>query len=277
MAATVKDYFAMLSLEQHGTAYNKSEHNRHLRNVVPRSRGSVEFKHQNISAILAELGLPYISGYKPRSNYQQDLRTAVIEVLSQQQKQLNEFARLAENTQEPPKILNWKSLLVDIPEALPTAGTRVRESRAIFGIDFPRIEANNRALGKQGEQLVINFEQQRLIASGMQDLARQVEWVAQTKGDGLGYDIASFDDRGDQRFVEVKTTTYGCYFPFYITDNEVDFARGHSDAYSLYRVFDFKQTPRLFMLNGAVDDHCSLKPKNYEARLASGTPSHSLE
>ena len=35
-----------------------------------RSDGSVEFKHQNVSSVLVELGLPYIDGYKPRGNYQ---------------------------------------------------------------------------------------------------------------------------------------------------------------------------------------------------------------
>jgi hypothetical protein len=31
---------------------------------------AIEFKHQNISAAMLDLGLPYIRGYKPRSNYQ---------------------------------------------------------------------------------------------------------------------------------------------------------------------------------------------------------------
>ncbi|ANK06964.1 Hypothetical protein WLH_05703 (plasmid) [Escherichia coli O25b:H4] len=35
-----------------------------------RSKSSVELKHQNISAVLDALGLPYINGYKPRGNSQ---------------------------------------------------------------------------------------------------------------------------------------------------------------------------------------------------------------
>ena len=30
-----------------------------------RSKGSIEFKHQNVSAVLVDMGLPYIDGYKP--------------------------------------------------------------------------------------------------------------------------------------------------------------------------------------------------------------------
>ena len=43
-----------------------------------RSHGSVELKHQNISAVLIEMGMPYISGYKPRVNYQRSLLPAVV-------------------------------------------------------------------------------------------------------------------------------------------------------------------------------------------------------
>ena len=42
-----------------------------------RSDGAIEYKHENISAVLIELGYPYIEGYKPRCNYQQLLFDAV--------------------------------------------------------------------------------------------------------------------------------------------------------------------------------------------------------
>lgn len=77
--AAVSDYFDMLALELRGDAVNKAEHNRLLRRVITsRSKGSIEFKHQNTSAVLIELGYPYISGYKPRRNYQ-DLLLAIVQ------------------------------------------------------------------------------------------------------------------------------------------------------------------------------------------------------
>ena len=76
--ATVRDYFEMLREEAAGVAYNKSEHNQSLRRVLNgRSKSSVELKHQNISAVLDALGLPYINGYKPRGNSQLLLRKSV--------------------------------------------------------------------------------------------------------------------------------------------------------------------------------------------------------
>ena len=50
--AAVADYFAMLRLELAGQKYNKTEH-RHalMERLNNRSNGSVELKHQNISAV----------------------------------------------------------------------------------------------------------------------------------------------------------------------------------------------------------------------------------
>ena len=67
----VADYFDMLQMELLGQDFNKAEHNRQLRDqLVDRSKGSIEFKHQNVSAALLEQRLPYITGYKPARHYQ---------------------------------------------------------------------------------------------------------------------------------------------------------------------------------------------------------------
>ncbi|HWQ68911.1 MAG TPA: hypothetical protein VN494_02970, partial [Patescibacteria group bacterium] len=69
--AIVSDYFAMLGQDLRGEAYSKSAHRAALKSALRgRSDGSIEWKHQNISAVLLDLGFPYIPGYKPRRNYQ---------------------------------------------------------------------------------------------------------------------------------------------------------------------------------------------------------------
>jgi hypothetical protein len=81
--AAVSDYFSMLSIELRDQPYNKAEHNRTLRLLLNnRPHGSIERKHQNISAILIKEGYPYIEGYKPLVNYQALLRTVVEERLA---------------------------------------------------------------------------------------------------------------------------------------------------------------------------------------------------
>ena len=54
--AIVADYFAMLADDIVGRPYSKAEHNRRLQTVIDRPRGSTEYKHQNVSAVLKGLG-----------------------------------------------------------------------------------------------------------------------------------------------------------------------------------------------------------------------------
>src|SRR5665213_2687832 len=78
VAATVADYFVMLEHQFLKQSFNKREHNRYLQTILRgRSAGAVEFKHANISAILIEIGFPYVEGYKPRGNYQELLKDEV--------------------------------------------------------------------------------------------------------------------------------------------------------------------------------------------------------
>src|SRR6266404_4035776 len=75
--AIVADYFDMLADDLSGRPYIKSRHNAALMARIGRTHRSVEFKHQNISAVLDELGMPWIPGYKPKRNYQNAIFDAI--------------------------------------------------------------------------------------------------------------------------------------------------------------------------------------------------------
>jgi len=75
---TIASYFEMLSRELRGESYVKAEYNRRLRQSLPtRSKQSIEFKFANISAVLDQMNLRFINGFKPRGNFQSSLRTEV--------------------------------------------------------------------------------------------------------------------------------------------------------------------------------------------------------
>jgi len=78
----IADYFLMLGKELSGQPYVKSHHCTALMARLNRSHRSVEFKHQNISAVLDELGLPWIPGYIPKPNYQGAIFDAIDRYLS---------------------------------------------------------------------------------------------------------------------------------------------------------------------------------------------------
>ena len=84
----VADYFSMLDAELKNEPYNKSEHRRGLIAKIGRTEGSVERKHQNISAVLQELVMPTITGYKPLPNFQKTIIDAIDRYLTQTPKAL---------------------------------------------------------------------------------------------------------------------------------------------------------------------------------------------
>jgi hypothetical protein len=267
--AVVADYFSMLELELRGERYNKSQHRRELqKNLNNRSDGSVEFKHQNISAVLIDLGYPYISGYKPAYNYQQQLKEVILARLAgdnrhQLEQQVESFIE-----QETPAVKDfiWTDVLEAPPEQKDTQyQPRTREFTPRF-YDFAKKEVVNRRMGELGEEFALQFERNRLTLLGRKDLAKEVVRTSMERGDGAGFDIQSFDPKSEKElFIEVKTSSGGKYQPFYISENEVVFSKQNSEQYSLYRVFNFKKEPRLFMLPGDVSRNVQLVANIYKA------------
>lgn len=267
--ATVADYLHMLFMELSGQSYNKSAHRKQLLGKLNnRPEGAIERKHQNISAILLENGWPYINGYKPLGNYQSMLKEIVETRLSNDQSLDAVAIQASVSPAAAPLLHSHEKTLVPPPEQHWVA----REPVAIYRLpqqrDYLEREARNISLGLAGETFVVNFEHLRLRAHGQAGLADKVEHVSRSQGDGLGFDILSFETDGRERFIEVKTTAFGKETPFFITQTEVSFARENAAQFHLYRLFDFRRNPRLFDLPGAVEQHCRMNPSNYICRFS---------
>lgn len=257
----------MLTLELDGEAYSKAEHRRAVLKQIDRSPGSVEFKLQNVSAVLMELGAVAINGYKPMMNVQNLLRERVEE-------------RFTGDTAVRRKMLRAVQAPVahqvdDLGAAQPVPEVTRLPVRSRFiakRVDFQAIEASNRTLGEAGELAVVATEQRRLRTVGRPDLADRVEHVAQTRGDGLGYDVLSWTSAGEQRFLEVKTTRSNQFQPFLISRNEVDFSAEEPERFSLVRVYNFA-SPKVsfYELNGSVSASSDLRPEQFSGipRLSS--------
>ena len=264
----VATYLAMLMLELAGQRYSKTQYRRRLLDQLPgRSEGSIEFKHANISSAMLELGYPYIRGYLPRSNFQ---RNQLLEAVQRQvalHRQLDDIALSAvERPAAPIEQTDFAKVLTSAPRA----DERVQDPeptylRAPIKRDYFAREAQNRSLGQAGELFALHFERWRLQQLGAGDLAAKVKHVSVEEGDGLGYDIRSYETDGRERFVEVKTTSFGERTPFFVSANEARFARDHADCFRLYRLFEFRAAPRLFELAGPIEQHCMLDPTTYRA------------
>ena len=250
---------------------NKRAHRLALQPLLnKRSEGSIEFKHANISAVLVDLGLPYIDGYKPRFNYQDLLREVVVERLALDSRLETEADRAVSSPVSPPAPPQaWNAVLVPAPEA-DRDRTRIYErgtpaERVPRAANYLEKEARNMALGAAGEEFVFHLEHRRLWEQGNRRLAEKIEHVSRTRGDGLGYDILSFETDGADRLIEVKTTRFGVMTPFFATRDEVEVSDAAGGSYHLYRVFRFEDAPKLFVLPGPIADSVTLDPILYRA------------
>jgi hypothetical protein len=259
----VADYFAMLREEQAGRSYNKTAHRRGLMAEVHRSSSSIEFKHQNISAVLTQLGLPRIDGYRPAWNFQGAIADAIGRFLRDNPDPVPFSPAPALGLSEPP------TLFVGPPPQLPPMSPVARKAleRVARKFDPALRDQLNRTLGSAGEQHIHEHEQRKLFDAGRRDLAKKVRWVSQADGDGLGYDIRSYEEDGSERWIEVKTTRGGNTTPFYLTRNENEVAKERPDAFRLYRLYDFSKTPRLFTLIPPLDALLALEPMTFRASL----------
>jgi hypothetical protein len=270
--ATVADYFSMLEKELRREPYNKAEHNRRLQRILNgRSHGSVERKHQNISAILRDERFPWINGYKPLGNYQGLLAEVVVGRLDEY-RHLDELADAIVRAEAPipdPRRIRFEPAPKPEHPGLylrDSTGGRERQYRA-RKIDYFEREARNRSLGTAGEEVVLELERHRLIAEGKRKLAEEVEWVSRTRGDGLGFDVLSFENSGEERFIEVKTTNFGKETPFYVSRNELSFSRDFAPQFQLYRLFGFRESPRLYALQGPIEESCRLEATTFAANV----------
>ncbi|MDQ2842663.1 MAG: DUF3883 domain-containing protein [Acidobacteriota bacterium] len=250
--AIVTDYFEMLAADLSGTPYVKSRHRAALMTRIGRSQKSIEFKHQNISAVLDELGAPWIPGYKPARNYQNAIFDAIDRYLAAHTGVLD--APVAKR----PALPSSGDVFVAPPLAADNDGP-IPETlrRLVRKYDPVERDARNRKLGKAGEAFVLDLEQRRLHEANRPDLARKVRWISDEEGDGAGYDVLSFDPGGSERLLEVKTTNGSARTPFFLSRNECSVADEHADRWRLYRVHLFASGPRVFTLTPPL--HTALK------------------
>lgn len=260
----VADYFDMLRLERAGEPYVKAERNWALQELTHRSRGSIEFKRQNISAVLLRLGMDWIPGYKPMANFQKALIGGIERFLDHQIDIL---------VPPSPSIITGvaddSTLFI---EPAPTVAANLSEpkslTRLVRKFDPAVRDAANRVLGKRGEERVFFSERSRLKAEGRNDLASKVRWVSEEDGDGAGYDVRSFDVSGFERLLEVKTTIGGDITPFFLTENERSLSAERPAEFRLFRLYDFNRNPRAFELVPPLEHAIALRPTIYRASFS---------
>jgi hypothetical protein len=167
-------------------------------------------------------------------------------------------------------VLSIKFVTVEAPVL--KRGTRTKNGKIIIkGKDYERRQRNLKKLGDLGEILVLEMERRQLIEAGRKDLAERIVHASKVIGDGLGYDIQSFELKGKkytEKFIEVKTTTGGKNKPFDVSINEVEVSVEKRDSYYIYRLFGLgigSKEIKHYKVRGSISEQFTLIPTVYKA------------
>ena len=258
--AIIADYFAMLATDLAGQPYVKARHSAALMAQIGRTHRSVEFKHQNISAVLDELGMPWIPGYKPKRNYQNAIFDSIDRYLTRNPSILEPVASPQAPSSSPSEVFVAPPILTAADVPLPE-----RLRHLVRKFDPVERDHRNRALGKAGEAFVVDLERRQLIEAARPDLARKVRWIAVEDGDGAGYDVLSFNPGGRERLIEVKTTNGAARTPFFLSRNERTLATERPADWQIYRVHLFARGPHIFTLAPPLENTINLTTETWRA------------
>lgn len=134
-----------------------------------------------------------------------------------------------------------------------------KEKVVLFGsfTNYLENEKEKKRIGDLGELLVLQYEQEKLKVLGIK---KTPEHKSKSEGDGLGYDILSYDETGKEIFIEVKTTTKNAETHFFITRNELLRSQQDSDKFLLYRLYEFDDTDntaKYYQRKGDLTELCT--------------------
>lgn len=270
----VGNYFEMLMEELAGRKFNKAAYARkiapYLKARITKDagrKGAFRRKYCNISAVLRALGQPWVEGFNPNENIQLDLADVVAAHLEKNRHAITR-AIVERLKNDDASFEGIEMQQPQMPESL-SAKEIAKIDRIITKFDVAAKDKYNRDLGYGGEKLVYENEIFRLRKAGLESLVEKVSWVSRDIGDGLGYDIESYDLDQRKRLIEVKTTNGDGWFPFFVTANERNVSREKADqGWCLFRVYDFNRGPKAFELNSKeLETRCHWDTATYQVKL----------
>jgi hypothetical protein len=171
------------------------------------------------------------------------------------------------------KVINPVVIEIENPiQRILSSAVSVTTSNVSFNVSIINHIQNskeNKRIGDLGELFVMQLERGKLINANKPKLAKKVAHHAIDKGDGLGYDVLSFDEKGNEMFIEVKSTKGSKNTPFYITRNELERSKQEQEKYFIYRIYNFNDElikGDVLVMQGDVSDLC-IEAVNYKVKM----------
>jgi hypothetical protein len=184
-----------------------------------------------------------------------------------------------EATREIEKVLkdsdSQSKTVKDLIEVQPNRNKIKRLKKLAIGsdkkTDYIQKAKESARTGLVGEELVLQWEKERLIKEGYDNLVEQIKWISK-QTDTYGYDIESLEIKPNgemkKKFIEVKTTVSKYDTDFFVSANEVEKSNQLGSDYWVYRIFDCDSpNPKLYKVCGKIEDNFDIDPINFVARL----------
>ena len=135
-------------------------------------------------------------------------------------------------------------------------------------VNYVHNDIENKRIGDLGELWVMKYEINKLKKANKHNLIDYIKHISKNEGDGTGFDIKSFDNKGTPIFIEVKTSTGTKNSTFFITKNELERSRIEKENYYLYRLYynQTTDTADLLIINGDLTQLCEF-PATYKICL----------
>lgn len=169
------------------------------------------------------------------------------------------------------QVLNLKQIQFVIGEKteLNKQKTKPKQIMKPVKIDFNKINEAKTDFGRRCEEIIYEYEKQRLKQEGMEEKAEEVIWASKEIGDGLGYDIESFEKRNgtyEKIYIEVKGTDKKDTEPFDVTTNEILVSEKYKESYYIYRIAKVNtKNPVFYKIKGAISDKFELTAVKFKA------------
>ena len=132
--------------------------------------------------------------------------------------------------------------------------------------DYGKLQEQKNKIGELGELIAFNYIYDEMRQAGID---KAPVHVSKDEGDGLGYDIRSWNKQGILIKNEVKTTTGKSKDGFDITPNEIAVSREENIVYRIIRIYNLapkKGTAKICIYEGPITSQdYELVPTAYRA------------
>jgi len=141
------------------------------------------------------------------------------------------------------------SLDYDIPQYSPREKKKKKKAKKISIVKQSkqrRKTQESKKIGDAGEAYVYKYEYNKLTKANKSDLAKKIDMHC-ARYDYPGWDITSYDLKGKEIYIEVKSTKGKVINDFDITDPEWQAAKKQGDKYHIYLVNNvFNKDTKIF-------------------------------